>query len=159
MDINISIEQINSQRKRDIEAIAKQNDITTQYGLKLSENQIQNIIEHRFTMLKETNRVEFGEGIILKLIDAFYDSPYINQDNYEDTLNELQTVFYFFKNEALERLPDDDLIDAMKTVFNGKAQGSIEYLAGTAMENLCRSYRDGIVEITDFSEGDDIPDE
>jgi len=31
-------------------------------------------------------------------------------------------------------------------VFDGKAQGSLEYLAGMALENLCRIIRGGEVE-------------
>ena len=79
---------------------------------------------------------------IKKLIEAFCDSPYIMQSNYEETLEELQDIFYFFKGEAMEQIADDELIEFMKKSFDGVAQGDLEYLSGTVMyrmrENLLR---------------------
>ena len=40
-------------------------------------------------------------------------------------------------------IPDDELIEFMKDVFDGKAQGSLEYLSGTSLEDLCRNTRYG----------------
>ena len=94
---------------------------------------------------------------IKKLIEAFCDSPYIMQNNYEETLEELQDIFYFFKEEAMEQISDDELIEFMKRDFDGKCQGSIvvllengdlekilEYLSGTSLEELCRGTRYGL---------------
>ena len=47
------------------------------------------LINKRFEALKNTGRIEFDEGILKKLIEAFCDSPYIMQNNYEETLEEL----------------------------------------------------------------------
>ena len=76
-----------------------------------------------------------------KLIQAFCDSPYIDQENYANTLAELQETFYYFKTEAMDRFSDDELIDYMVKVFNGRAQGSAEYLSGTSLEALARYAR------------------
>ena len=81
---------------------------------------------------------------IKKLIEAFCDSPYIMQSNYEETLEELQDIFYFFKEEAMEQISDDELIEFMTRDFDGKCQGSIEYLSGTSLEELCRGTRYGL---------------
>ena len=75
------------------------------------------------------------------MIEAFCDSPYIEQENYADTLAELQEAFYYFKTEAMDRFSDDELIEYMVKVFNGRAQGSAEYLSGTSLEALARSAR------------------
>ena len=40
-------------------------------------------------------------------------------------------------------MSDDELIEAMRDVFNGVAQGSLDYLAGTSLEELCRDARAG----------------
>jgi hypothetical protein len=119
------------------------NLFTGRYGLSLSEAQIERLVVRRFGALRDTGRVEFGEGILKKLIYAFCDSPYLFQENYEDTLLELQDSFYYFKGEADERLSDDELIGFMKQVFDGPAQGSLEYLSGTSLEELCRDARNG----------------
>ena len=52
--------------------------------------------------------------------------------------------FYFFKGEAMEQISDDELIEFMKRDFDGKCQGSIEYLSGTSLEELCRGTRYGL---------------
>jgi len=49
----------------EIEQINKE---TLQYGLKLSEKDIKTIIETRNVALKSNGRVEFGGGIITKII-------------------------------------------------------------------------------------------
>ncbi|MGE4353396.1 MAG: DUF6323 family protein [Oscillospiraceae bacterium] len=115
------------------------NQMTARFGLALSGPQIQTLAEHHFYALQNTGRVEFGEGILKKLIYAFCDSPYLFQDNYENTLLALQDLFYDFKNESMDRLSDDELIEAMKTVFNNKAHGSLDYLSGASPETLYRA--------------------
>lgn len=119
------------------------NEFTLEYGLRLSETQIKAIVEKRFEALKNTGRVEFGRGIMKKLIAEFCDSPYITQQNYEETITELQDSFYYFKNESMDRLSDDELIAYMKRYFDGVCQGSLEYLSGTSLEELCRGIRGG----------------
>ena len=91
----------------------------------------------------DSGRVEFEGGILPKLIGAFCDSPYAETETWAETLAALQEAFYFFKSEAEDRLTDDELIAFMKSVFNGRAQGSAEYLTGTSLEALCRYARDG----------------
>lgn len=117
------------------------NALTEGYGLTLSSAQARALAQRRVEALRATDRVEFGEGVLRKLIFAFRDSPYFCQQNYEETLGELQDIFYHFKNESNEGLSDDELIEFMRSTFNGKAQGSLEYLAGTALDRLCRELR------------------
>lgn len=114
------------------------NELTAGFGLALSGEQMLKLTERRFQALKSTGRVEFGEGVIKKLVYAFCDSPFITQHTYESTLSDLQDIFYYFKSETMERLTDDELIDTMADIFNGKAQGSLEYLSTTSLEDLRR---------------------
>lgn len=65
----------------------------------------------------------------------------------KDLLEELQDIFYFFKGEAMEQIADDELIEFMKRDFDGKCQGSIEYLSGTSLEELCRGTRYGLTDL------------
>ena len=67
----------------------------------------------RFSALKKTGRIEFGEGILPKLIQRFLDSPYLIQNTYEETLTQLQELFYELKNETKEHLSDDELLTAI----------------------------------------------
>lgn len=104
------------------------NALTEKYGLALTPKQMLALAERRVEALQATGRVEFGEGILKKLIFAFRDSPYLAQQNYEETLTELQDLFYQFKNETHDRLSDDELIEKMKTAFYGRAQGTLELI-------------------------------
>ena len=86
---NSYLEIVNKRKQIEIANIKKCNEYTSQYGLVLSDNQINNLLERRKETLNETGRIEFREGIIDKLIREFCDSPYINQENYAKTLYEL----------------------------------------------------------------------
>lgn len=125
------------------QALRDCNEVSGRYGLTLSETEIRELAACRAQALKDTGRVEFGEGILPKLIDAFCDSPFLEPAEYAATLADLQDAFYYFKNESMDRFSDDELIELMVKVFNGRAQGSAEYLAGTSLEELCRYARDG----------------
>lgn len=118
------------------------NNKTKEYGLVLSYEQMMRINNHRIKVLGELRRVEFGEGVIIKLIDTFCDSPYIDQENYEEMICNLQETFYYFKNESMERLSDDQLIKYMKDKFDNVCHGSVDYLASTILENFCRELRE-----------------
>lgn len=119
------------------------NEITGQYGLYLTDRQISNIVEKRYEALAAAGRVEFGRGIMRMLILEFCDSPFIDQENYEETILELLDSFYYFKNESEDRIPDDVLIKIMRRHFDTVCQGSLEYMNGTTLEDLCRSARNG----------------
>ena len=119
-----------------LEKVKEANDYTARYGLSLSEEEAALLLRERKDTLKEQERVEFGEGILPKLIFAFCDSPYIYQDNYVETLGRLQEIFYFYKNESLDEITDDELINFMKAGFDGSCQGSLDHLEDTRLAAL-----------------------
>ena len=108
------------------------------HGLTLTEADITELVELRGQALRATSRVEFGGGILPKLIRAFCKSPYIDSYNYTATLGDLQDAFYYFKNESEDRFSDDELIEFMENVFNGQAHGSTDVLTTISLEQLCR---------------------
>lgn len=118
-------------------------DLNRLYGLSLSESDITELVELRSEALRSTGRVEFGGGILPKLIRAFCKSPRIDPATYPATLADLQDAFYYFKNESRDLFSDDDLIEFMEQVFNGSAHGSTEVLTTISLEELCRWARNG----------------
>lgn len=134
---------ISLQNSQTTNAVRNCNEITMKYGLQLYEPDIQFLIENRKESLQKYGRIEFGGGVLQKIIIEFSDSPYLYQDNYADTLAELQEIFYYFKNETLDELPDNELIHIMKKYFDDICQGSTEYLKETILENYCRDLRYG----------------
>lgn len=109
------------------------NEETKKYGLLLTEQQALALAQTRTSSLKENKRIEFGNGIVDKLIMAICNSPYITQDTYEDTLHELIDLFYDLKNNTWDKVSDTDLIDFIKATFNG-CHGSMDMLIGKSMQ-------------------------
>lgn len=151
---NSYLEILNKIKQIEIANIKKCNEYTNKYGLVLSDNQINNILERRKETLKETGRIELREGIIDKLIKEFCDSPYINQENYAETLYELVEIFYEYKNETMDLITDDELIRFMKKSFDEIAQGDLEYLSGTIMHRMRENLLSG-KSIDYIEEGED----
>lgn len=114
------------------------NQATAQYGLSLSQDQMQGLVERRLVALRATGRVEFGRGVLREIILGFCDSPYVSQSNYEDTIADVQDTFYRRKEDAdlCEALPDDDLIEALRNAFDHDAAGSTEMLDDISVESL-----------------------
>lgn len=127
--------------KYQLQKVMDTNLKTKKYGLVLTAEDAKILVERRKEDLKEQQRIEFGEGILPKLIFTFCDSPYIYQDNYVDTIIRLQEIFYSYKNEVMNELTDDELLDFMKNAFDGECKGSLEYLEETALEQYARNVR------------------
>ena len=121
-------------------------DVNRRYGLVLTEADITELVELRNQALRSTGRVEFGGGILPKLIRTFCNSPYVDNQNYAAVLADLQDAFYYFKNESGDLFSDDDLIEFMASVFNGRAEGSTELLCSISLEDLCRWARNGFTD-------------
>lgn len=123
--------------------IIRRNETSARYGLALSPDQALELVEARGAALQSAGRIELGGGIIGKLILHFCTSPYLDARNYLETLEELLETFYYFKNESLDRISDDELIEWMQRRFDGICQGSLELLQGRELERLARELREG----------------
>jgi hypothetical protein len=104
---------------------------------------VDNFMNKSKSNLSENQRVEFGAGILPKIIDSFCDSQFINQENYADILSELQEIFYLYKNETEDELTDDELLGFMKKQYEEICFGDLEYLRNTCLERYGRAVRSG----------------
>lgn len=118
------------------------NPTIERYGLSLSSQDIQALVVGRIDALHETERVEFGGGVTKELVLAFAGSPYVSQADFAEQILELQELFYEFKNESLEQVPDDELIGKMRSLFDDVAKGDMEYLAEALLDGLGRHIRE-----------------
>ena len=122
-------------------------------GMTISAEQAAMLAQHQRTALRDAGRVDFGDGVLKKLVAAFCDSPYIQTNDWADTpkspaypsdrspyiqandwadtLAQLTELFYTLKNETRDQLGDDALIAAMAARFNGGAGGSLGALGTT----------------------------
>lgn len=131
------------QRQNQLGKVIETNNATAQYGLMLSEQDAELILEERGHALREQRRVEFGEGIAPKIIYQFCDSDFIDQNNYVDTIIRLQEIFYLYKNEMDDELTDDELLRLMKEQFEEICFGDLDYLEGTCLNLFSQAVRAG----------------
>ena len=121
------------------------NDVTGRYGLRLSETEAKALAETQNRALKSAGRVAFAGGALGELALAFCDSPYIQQDNYAETLAELIEAFYDFKSEALDEIDDAEAIALMKRMFDGEyCEGSLDRLREELLPTAARRIREGL---------------
>lgn len=135
-----------SQESMDLQAqreVLGCNEFTQRYGLALTPAQAKELVAARAQALRAAGRVEFGGGVIEKLIAAFSDSPYLSMHNYAETIHALLETFYYYKSESEDALTDAQLIEEMRHYFDGNCQGCIELLESRELEQLARNIRFG----------------
>lgn len=131
------------QQQNLMECLMETNHTSEAYGLILDKEDAELILQERSRALREQKRVEFGEGILPKLIYEFCDSPYLDQEHYVDILIRLQDIFYQYKNEMLDEITDDELLYFMKEQFDEVCFGDLDYLEGTCLSNFAQAIRAG----------------
>ena len=127
--------------KYQVENILRVNEHTEKFGLTLSMEDARVLAKSKNETLKEEQRVELGESILPKIILCFCDSNYIDQNNFVETIIRLQEIFFMYKNESMDELSDDELLDFMEKKFNGECEGSLEYLEITVLDEFARNIR------------------
>lgn len=131
------------QQQSQLGKVMETNQKTAPYGLFLSEQDAELLIEEHHHALQEQKRVEFGGGITPKIIYEFCDSDFIDQNNYVDTIIKLQEIFYLYKNEMQDEITDDELLHFMKEQFEKVCFGDLEYLEGTCLNIFAQAIRAG----------------
>ncbi|AQS58906.1 DUF6323 family protein [Desulforamulus ferrireducens] len=152
--IAISSDLLQKQAAADL---LKCNEFTAPYGLVLSYREAAELVETRTLALINNGRIELGGGAMERIIRQFCDSPYLNKNNYVETLHDLTEIFYYYKNETLDLISDEDLIKFMRNSFNGVCQGSLDLLAGRELANLAKNLRFGYgaAAVSDLNEWED----
>ncbi|WP_432662041.1 DUF6323 family protein [Wukongibacter baidiensis] len=90
--------------------------------------EIKEVIKERDNMLVNYGLVELGIDVLGKLMKGFRGSSYIVQEDYMETLIEIQEIFYFVKRETDDTLSDDVLIELLIETFNNDCRGSLDLL-------------------------------
>lgn len=130
------------QKKQELVRVLECNRHSERFGLALTEEQAQELMTCRKDTLKENRRVEFGEGILPQIIENFCDSQYIDSSTYVETLGRLQEIFYHYKNESMDELTDQELLEFMRQQFEEVCFGDLEYLESTCLERYARKIRE-----------------
>ncbi|GFI21291.1 hypothetical protein IMSAGC011_00052 [Lachnospiraceae bacterium] len=126
-----------------IQKVMESNQYTEQYGLILAEQDTKVLMQERKSTLMEQKRVEFGESILPRIIYEFCDSAFISQSNYLESLIRLQEIFFLYKNEMLDEISDEELLNFMKQQFETVCFGDFDYLEGTCLDLFAQAIRAG----------------
>lgn len=116
----------------------KCHELAERYGRQLTRQQFEALGKARQQALEATGRLDFGGGVLDQLVYAFCDSPFVDDEDFAALLMEMQELFYTFRNETLDVLTDEELISVMERLFNGEAQGALDYLAEVPPQRLVR---------------------
>ena len=127
-----------------VDQILKINERSLLFGIYLTPIDALELLETRSQALRDFGRIEIGSATIAKIIEMFCDSSYIFQANYSETIHELLETFYYIKNESLDLISDDELIEIMKDYYEHRCHGSIELLQHRELERLARNLRYGL---------------
>ena len=130
-------------RKQELAELMECNEESAQFGLTLTRKEAGELVTCRNESLRRWGRVEFGKGILDKLVQVFCDSPYLNQDNYLEVLKQLQEMFYEFKNETQDQMTDNELLNFMREQLDEVCYGDLEYLESTCLDRLGAGVRAG----------------
>ena len=104
-------------------------------GLRLTQEECLALAEGRERALTDTVQVEFGEGILPALAEALCDSPYLNPADWAETLMEGQLLFYHWKAEVGDLVPDRAVLAFLRKAFD-YVRGAMTYLEGFSLKEL-----------------------
>lgn len=132
-----------TRQTQELAVVSSCNEKSEAFGLALTEEQARELVVSHHASLASHRRVEFGYSILKPLIFTFCDSPYVDRDNYLDTLKRLQDIFYEYKSECGEELTDEELLNFMREQFDQTCHGNMDYLETTCLERFARKIRSG----------------
>ena len=115
------------------------NEESSAYGLILSSKDVEEVIKSRGYSLKTYGRIDLNMDITKKLIKKLYTSPYTQKDDYVELINDLQDIFYYLKNETLDEISDNEIIDIISEFYE-KSSGRIDHVQNLA-EKFGEDYR------------------
>lgn len=132
------------------------NEVSSKYGLVLSEEEAKELSDTRNRAIVENERVEIGAGAVTKIIERFCSSRYITSENYTYVLNELTYFFYYIKTETDDKISDNELIEELFERFELYCRGSIDTLMGREVERIIRKVNSGENYVKWFADRDEL---
>lgn len=130
------LELINFDNDRKLEvSLYELNSVTLNKGLSLTRSDIRELIITKNEVLKYIGRIEV-QPIIEEIVLEFYDSYYIDKDNYKEIINELIRIYYMYTSYFDNRLTSEEIIKYMSKEFNGRCKGEVVLLETISFEEL-----------------------
>ncbi len=145
-------------KDKHISEILKINEKFSEKGLNLTKGEALEIIETRSRLIKNYERIVIDNEATKFLIEEFGNSSFITRENYVSTINELQEVFYYIKNENGEKLSDNKLIIALKRIYEDVCKGSLELLRGKGVEEFLKEFKTNSLKEENLMTSGDLDD-
>lgn len=115
------------------------NDKSVDYGLVLSPKDVEEVIKSRKDSLKTYGRIDLNMDITEKIMEILYTSQYTDKDDYLELINDLQDIFYYLKNETLDEISDNEILEKISEFYE-KTSGRIDNVQNLA-EKFANDYR------------------
>ena len=115
-------------QQQQLQKVLDTNRQSEQYGLTLTKKDAEQLMVGRKQILEAQRRVELRQSILPVLVETFCSSPYLNQQNYLETLLRLQEIFFCYKNEMLDEITDEELLHFMREQFDTVCFGVLDYI-------------------------------
>jgi len=139
-------------KKEQVNKVLECNNRSLDFGLALTQKQVEQILETRDQALQTNQRIEFQSTIIEDIIEEFMDSQFITKYNYAEIIEGLIEIFYYYKDATEEyNLSDEEIIHYLKVAYDGVCQGSLDSLYEEQLSKLI----DSISQNLDIYEGTD----
>ncbi|MFA6948742.1 MAG: DUF6323 family protein [Eubacteriales bacterium] len=123
--------------------ILEYNNVSSVYGLALTEEEAAELAHTRTTALAGNGRIEAGLGAVGLIIEEFCKCDSIAPGEYANVINDLTELFYYVKSESEDRISDTRLVAFMREYFEKSCGGSVELLATREAEALLRYIGNG----------------
>ncbi|MGN0612759.1 MAG: DUF6323 family protein [Porcipelethomonas sp.] len=142
---------LHSNTDADVKAcILNTNEKSMKYGLVLSDSDAGMLVQAGREAIEAYDRIEFGSSVTVKIIEKFMHSSYICQEGYAEIIAGLTDIFYDVKEESMDMLTDEEVINIMYDFFEHESGGDIELLRSRDLEWLCRKIRNAANGIYDY---------
>ena len=119
-------------------ALLELNGTTAEYGLFLTVKQINKLSDAVTKALRESDRIEFGAGILPVIAEEFSTSVFVTRENYAELLENLVYIFFQVKTAVCDTVADKDLVRLLKDYYENKAMGSVEVIGERDIDLLVK---------------------
>lgn len=131
------------QKSKGTTELLRLNEHLKERNLFLKEEDVRDIIEMRNITLKAQGRLELNMNILKNIVTELAYSPYINQYNLIESINDVYEIFHYIKNHTSDFLGDEEIFKVIMFLFNKVYNGSTELMKGKGIERILNNFRSG----------------
>ncbi|MFL0196841.1 DUF6323 family protein [Clostridium sp. WILCCON 0269] len=124
-----------------VNELLKLNTYLKKQNLTLTLEDMKDILNTRNFTLKAHGRIELDINLTKDIIKELGNSPYVNQHNLVESINDIYEIFHYIKNCTSDFLGDEEIFKAVMFFYNKVYNGSIELLKGKGIEKIISNFK------------------